>query len=252
MFMRVVQMKINPDKLGGFRRHYDEKILPELQKVPGCLCASLMQSDHHPDEFVSMTLWDKQNHAESYEQGGLFQKLLAESRPFLNDSSEWKIQLTKDFTLEYQPVAEEPIVKSFRVVEQKNSDVCAAEEAQLMYMRIVSVIIKPEKLDEFKQLYRDEIIPALRAVKGCRYAYLSESIKEANEVFSVTIWDSKNDAENYESSGLFDELKEKVKHTFSELYQWKMALEKESSKILTTSDDLKVDYYSIVAGRSFQ
>lgn len=252
MFMRVVQANIDHEKLGGFRKHYDDAVLPELQKVSGCLCASLMQNDHHHDEFISMTLWDEQKHAEAYEQSGLFQKLLAESKPFLEDSSEWKIRLTKDFTLEYQPVEEEPIVKSFTVIEHNNSNICAKQESQLMYMRIVSVKIEPGKLEEFKQLYRDEIIPALRGVKGCRYAYLTESIKEGDDVFSVTIWDSKNAAENYERSELFDELKEKVKHTFSELYQWKMTLEKDPRRILATSDDLKVNYYSIVTGKSFQ
>ena len=252
MFMRVVQVNIDHEKLGGFRKHYDEKVVPELQKVPGCLCASLMQSDHYQDEFVSMTLWDEQKHAEAYEQSGLFQKLIAESRSFFNDSSEWKIRLTKDLSLEYQPVEEEPIVKSFTVLEHKNSNICAKEESQLMYMRIVSHKLEPGKLREFKQLYRDEIIPALREVKGCRYAYLTGSIKEGNEVFSVTIWDSKNDAENYERSGLFDELIEKIKHTFSELYQWKMALEKDPRRILATSDDLQVNYYSFVTGKRFQ
>lgn len=82
--------------------------------------------------------------------------------------------------------------------------------------------------------------------------YFRNYLQEENKVFSVTMWDSKNDAENYERSGFFDELKEKVKYTFSELYRWKMAREKESSKIKATSDDQKVDYCSIVIGRSFQ
>lgn len=82
--------------------------------------------------------------------------------------------------------------------------------------------------------------------------YFRNYLQEENKVFSVTMWDSKNDAENYERSGFFDELKEKVKYTFSELYRWKMAREKASSKIKATSDDQKVDYCSIVIGRSFQ
>ncbi|MFQ5750812.1 MAG: antibiotic biosynthesis monooxygenase family protein, partial [bacterium] len=201
---------------------------------------------------ISMTLWDQQKHADAYEQSGLFQELLAQAKPFLTDSSDWKIQLSEDFTLEYEPDEVEPIVKSFKVVEQKNSNICAKEDGQVMYLRIVSAKIHHGKLEEFKQLYRDEILPALRNVQGCRYAYLTESTKEAHEVFSVTIWDTKENAENYEKSGLFDKLTEKVKHTFSELFQWKMALEKESGKKLVTSDDLKVDYYQIVTGKQFQ
>lgn len=35
MFMRVVQIIINLEKLGGFRRHYDKKVLPQLQRSTG-------------------------------------------------------------------------------------------------------------------------------------------------------------------------------------------------------------------------
>lgn len=252
MFMRLVHTKINPEKFQDFRKFYDKKVIAELQKTPGCLCAGLMQSEQYRDECISMTLWEQQQHAEAYEESGLFQKLLAQARPYLADSSEWKMQLSKDYTLEYQPVEEEPVVKSFTVVEQKDSDVCDREKSQFMYMRIVSLRLEPGKLQEFRQLYREEIIRALCAVKGCRYAYLTESLKDENEVISVTIWDSKKDAENYERSGLFDKLREKVKHTFSELYQWKMTLEKEFGKKLATSEDMKVNYYSIITGKKFQ
>jgi heme-degrading monooxygenase HmoA len=71
-------------------------------------------------------------------------------------------------------------------------------------------------------------------------------------VISVTIWNSKEDADKYERSGLFEELIEKVKHTFSELFQWKMALEKDVQGRINTSGDLKVAHYNMVMGRRFR
>jgi quinol monooxygenase YgiN len=248
--MRVLHTNISPEKYQEFRKFYDDKIIPELQKIPGCLCASLMQSDQHLDEYISMTLWEKQEDAETYDKG-LFQELLSEARPYLANSSEWKIQLSEDFTLEYEAVEEEPTVQSYPIITQTNGNICVEETPQLMYMRVVSLKIQPGKLEEFKRLYTSEIIPALRAVKGCRYAYLTDNLQVENEVFSVTMWNTKKDAENYERSGLFDKLKERVKHTFSELYQWKMTLEKESGKKLATSEDMKVHYYSIITGKKF-
>ena len=56
-----------------------------------------------------MTLWDSQSHADAYEKSGLFRELLEEAKPFLSSSSEWKIQLTEDFSLDYQPTPEEPV-----------------------------------------------------------------------------------------------------------------------------------------------
>jgi heme-degrading monooxygenase HmoA len=107
-------------------------------------------------------------------------------------------------------------------------------------------------LAEFRNIYGSEIIPTLKKTKGCRFAYLTENIQEEDDAISVTIWDSKEDADNYEKSGVFEDLTEKVKHTFSNLFQWKMALEKDSqgSKI-STSADLKVSHYTMVAGRNF-
>ena len=97
----------------------------------------------------------------------------------------------------------------------------------------------------------EEIVPALQNHRGCRYIYLSESMQEENEVVSITVWDSKMDAQNYENSGKFGELVDKLKHTFSHFYQWKMELAKEHKGELKTSDDMKVDYYRMVSGKRF-
>jgi heme-degrading monooxygenase HmoA len=94
-------------------------------------------------------------------------------------------------------------------------------------------------------------LPALRQVKGCRYAYLTENAKEKNRIISLTIWDSKQDAEAYEQSGLFESLKTKIEHTFAEIYQWKMQLEKDSGGQVVTSEEMTVGGYKVVAGKSF-
>jgi heme-degrading monooxygenase HmoA len=243
---------MKPGKLPELRQHYEQKVIPALKKMRGCLYACLIHSVHHPDETISLTLWDTQQHAEAYEQSGVFQQLLQEAQPFLADSSEWKVQLSQDLKLEYVPVPEESVVKSYSVAATTAANISSPAQTPMLYLRIVSPKIKSGKLEEFKKLYREEIIPTLRTVKGCRFAYLTESMKEENDVISITVWDSKEDAENYERSGLFDRLVEKVKHTFSELYQWKMALEKDFSGRVITSEDLKVQHYDIVTGMCFK
>jgi hypothetical protein len=47
------------------------------------------------------------------------------------------------------------------------------------------------------------------------------------------------------------ELVEKIRHTFSQFYLWKMALEKDYSAKVKTTDDLKVQAYNLVSGKSF-
>ena len=252
MYLRLLQMKVKTENFPAFQNFYNEKIIPALQKIPGCQYGSLMQSTQQRDECISMTLWDSAQQAEAYEKGGSFQKLLDEAKPYFSDSTEWKVQLSKDLKLEYEPVPEEPVVKSYDVALKISEEMSLTHETNRMYVRFVSVKIRPDKHDELKKIYETEILPALRKVKGCRYAYLTEGIQDPNEGISVTIWDRKEDADQYEASGLFEKLKEKAKHTFSGLYQWKMALEKKSHGQVATSEDLNVTHYSIVAGKSFQ
>jgi len=251
MFMRLVQVKVRPESASQIPAFYAEKIVPALQQTPGCLYASLIKSVSRPDEAISMTLWDTMEHAESYEKGGLFQRLLNEIGEYLSDTSEWKIQLSKDFTLEYSPVPEEPVIKSYRVATQLNEQAPLADSTLPLYVRIVSINLKPGMVEEFARLYNAEILPVLHNVQGCNYAFLTEGIQERNEVISVTIWASKDAADVYETSGLFRKLTRKVQHTFSELYQWKLAVEKRSNARVTSTEDLSVSGYNVVSGRIF-
>ena len=251
MFMRLVQVKVKPESASQIPTFYAQKIVPALQQTPGCLYASLIKSVSRPDEAISMTLWDTIEHAESYEKGGLFQRLLNEMGEYLSDSSEWKIQLSKDLTLEYSPVPDEPVIKSYRVTTDMKEQVPLADASLPLYVRIVSINLKPGMVEEFARLYNTEILPVLHNVQGCHYAFLTEGIPERNEVISVTIWDSRDAADVYETSGIFNRLTRRVQHTFSELYQWKLAVEKRSSVQVTSTQDLSVSGYNVVSGTVF-
>lgn len=249
MIMRLLQVKIKPDLLSEVRQMYDEKAMPILRAVPGCLYASLIQSVDRADECMSLTLWETREQADAYEQSNVFKELITEAQPYFAESSEWKIQLSKDLTLEYEPVVEEPVVKAYQVTDLKDSR--SVPQGKPMYVRIVAPQIREGQLSEFKKIFNNEILPELRAVKGCRYAYLTENIKEQNQMISVTIWDSREDADAYHHSGVFDRLTEKVKHTFSEVYQWKMQLEQETGGQVITSDEVTVEGYRVITGKSF-
>ena len=252
MYMRFVYVKYPPENLSKIRDVYENMIIPRLREVDGCLFASLVISERHPDEGISFTLWDTKEHVEEYEKVGLYYELLGKVLPLLSESSVWKVQLSKDMKLEYTPVPKELVVKSFATVVQSDLEIPAAMDKSLLYLRIVSLKIKPEKIEDFRKQYSSETMPALKKVKGCRFAYLTESAEEKNEVVSVTLWDSKEDAEQYEKSGLFRELLEKHKDTFAHLFQWKMALEKEEHSKAVTSEDITVMGYNMLTGESLK
>jgi quinol monooxygenase YgiN len=251
MYLRVVHLNAKPDRLAELQRSYEERVIPVLRSVEGCLAANLVQSDRNPDECLSLTLWQNRTFADTYEQRGPFRQLLAEITPYLADSSEWRIHLSDDLTLKYEPMPVEPDVKTYTVETNHNSASKLAQPSRGLFIRIVSPQVREGEIGEFKRLYSEEVLPALRTVPGCRFAYLTENVSESNQFMSVTVWDSKQDAENYEASGLFGQLVDKFKHTFSEVYQWKMQLEKETHGQVVTSEEMTVEGYKVVAGGSF-
>lgn len=251
MFMRLLQVKLNPVFIEKFKEFYESIVFPQLQKMPGCIFAGLIKSGPEIDEFISLTFWETQQNAEDYESSDIYKDLITQAKPFFSESNEWKVQLSDNMELEYAPVQEEPVAKKYSVEVQKEKDDKLKFQSSQMHVRIVSLKIQEDMLEEFKKVYLEKVIPALKETDGCRHVFLTESINEKDEFISVTIWDNKEYADNYESSGRFNELISMVKHTFSHFYLWKMELEKEYSAKIKTTDDMKVETYNIVTGKSF-
>lgn len=251
MFMRLVHLSIDGEQENTFRQFYNTIVLPQLQKMEGCKMAGLIKSNADTGKFVSLTLWDEKNQAEKYENSNVYKNLSEQVSQFLSESSEWKIQLSDDYRLEYKPASEAPVKRNYAVAVSTNNTKSSPVQRSGMYIRIVSVKIQPGKVEEFKNLYLKEVIPVLESTKGCSFTYLIESVKEDNEFLSISVWEDKSFADQYEASGKFDELTAKVKHTFSKFYLWKMELEQESKGKVETSEDMKIDNYTMVTGRSF-
>jgi len=252
MFMRMVQVRVKSLELNTLRTLYAERIIPTLEKVQGCRYAGLMQSAHRPEECISLTLWDTQADAGAYEKSGVFERLLEETRPYLSESSESRIQISRDLTLEYVPIPDEPVVSSFPIAVQSDSMATDRKEHDGIWLRIVSLRVRQGKMEEFKRSYLEQVIPTLRTVKGCRYIYLTENAEKPNEVISVTSWDSKEDAEHYQKSGLFDRLLQSQKDLLSELYQWKRDRDQEHAGSVSTSEDLSMENYGVLIGKDFK
>ena len=248
MFMRLLQLKINANFVHIFKDFYEETVMPQLQKMPGCKFAELIQNWPHEDECLSMTFWENREAAENYQQSGTYSELLQKSGPYLAKSTEWKLQLSDSLELEYKPVSEEPVLKEFHVAEDSEK---ALRDNPGLHVRIVSIFIQENKADEFKHIYRNEVVPALLKTAGCKYAFLTENTHQTNEFISITGWDSKKAVDAYEKHGAFAALVDKVKHTFSQAYQWKMAQIGDQSSHTITTDDLSISYFRLLTGKHF-
>ncbi|TFH01982.1 MAG: hypothetical protein E4H13_03410 [Calditrichales bacterium] len=252
MFMRLLYLRRNIAEIDVLRSFYDAIVIPELQKLEGCLFAGLLQSGEDEKEGISLTLWDTKTHAENYETSGLFKKLLKQASPFLDKSSEWKVQLSEDLELEFAQKDDEPELGEYEVTMHERVKSTLFEKHSKMYVRIVSHILQKDKLSEFREIYSERIIPQLRSTKGCQFSYLIESLHKGNEVVSISIWDSKKDADEFERSGLFNELVNELRPTFSQFFQWKMALESRSGDKVQTNEDVKISDYKVVTGKNLR
>jgi quinol monooxygenase YgiN len=260
MFMRFVQMRVDPERIPEFKEVYARTIVPTLRHTPGCAYAALVQSLEDEGDGMSITLWSHEDDALAYERSGKFAEMLNVARPFFSDATEWRVQLSADLQPEFSTVAAEPTVKSYTMDASPLSvSPLPAGRAGPTYLRIVSMKLKPAKRDEFIAIYHREIIPALRLVEGCLDAYLAEGVQGENEVLCITIWSGLASATAYEATGEFDRLKEKVEHTFSNLARWKMALDdvilpgtQGVARRAVTSDDVAVRTYSIVLGKALR
>ena len=70
MFMRILYLQAKSDDIDVLRSFYDAIVIPELQKIDGCLFAGLLQSNKDVREEISLTLWDTQKHAEQIRKHG--------------------------------------------------------------------------------------------------------------------------------------------------------------------------------------
>jgi len=84
-----------------------------------------------------------------------------------------------------------------------------------MWVRLTFVKIQPDKLDEARRIYYEEIVPTVKAQQGNVDIYLLESIDEAGDAISLNAWESKEDGDSYEATGTYAEMVNKVKHTFT-------------------------------------
>jgi heme-degrading monooxygenase HmoA len=251
MYLRSVQFRISADHLWLFRKSYEESIIPELQKAPGCLYAALVCGDEAEEDVLSLTLWDGEEGSGAYEMKRAFSDLVEQSKE-MTEASDYKIRLTPDMQLEYSPESPEPVFQSYTVKVHTDISRLLHSGAPLTFLRIVNAHVRPEMADEFARIYEREIAPTVLGLPGCRFSVLVANTHDRGEYLSLTLWDTPQDAGAYEQSGTFNRLTEKLKHTFSVLYQWKLGVEQEPGKLAATSDDLVVRTYHVLAARSVQ
>jgi len=73
-----------------------------------------------------------------------------------------------------------------------------------MVSRVINCTIKPDKVDEFRNVINDEFLPRIQAQQGF-LENIESCDPESGEYCCVTLWGSTSDVRNYDD-GLFQEI----------------------------------------------
>ncbi|NBB85683.1 MAG: hypothetical protein GVY12_05585 [Bacteroidetes bacterium] len=252
MHLRLVEALVKEHREPRLRALYTAAILPALDKTPGCVLAGLLHRHEQPRSFVSLTLWTSEEAAEDYVRSGTYDENVAIVEELFEEESEWKIQLSKDNTVEFAPVKKAPALRTYPVARD-DASVPSTVPASAAVFRILSLTLQQGKRAEFKEVYNRWVLPALRAEEGCFYAFLIDDAEREGEMVSVSLWDSMASVHRYEQDGRYQALLDKLRPTLGELYQWKMALQRQSpTATAVTSQDIDVRTFSLITAKRFQ
>jgi len=84
-----------------------------------------------------------------------------------------------------------------------------------MFARLTIVQVKPDKIDETIKIYEESVVPAAKLQKGYRGVYLLTNPKKPGKGYSITLWDTEEDAIANEQSGYYQKQLAKFKDFFT-------------------------------------
>lgn len=79
-----------------------------------------------------------------------------------------------------------------------------------MIVRLTYCKFNPGSIEEVKTIYNGEIVPVARAQKGNISIRLIEPVDKSDDFISISEWASQEDAEAYETSGVYKNLVSKL------------------------------------------
>jgi quinol monooxygenase YgiN len=251
MYVRLLSLRLKPALVEEHQEFYQREVLPVLRASSGCLYASLLHTPGRLGECVSFTVWKDLAGLRAYERDGKFDEILRQSRQYLAESTEWRLELSEDLTLEPKQVPNDPVPRCYAVQAATGECVTMPPDSRSACLRLVRGKFNHNSLEAARRSYEEEVIPMLQSVKGCRHACLLGSLDSADELVSLTMWDSEEDIRNYENSVSFRNLLARVQPMLSAVCQWKVTLEESHGLHAVTSEDVKIQSYAAVASKSF-
>ncbi|MCF2873075.1 MULTISPECIES: putative quinol monooxygenase [unclassified Tenacibaculum] len=84
MFVRIVKMSFQPEKIEEFLKNFDSK-KEFIRKSPGCNLLELYRDKTNPNTFFTYSYWDTEQDLENYRNSELFKGVWAQTKVLFND-----------------------------------------------------------------------------------------------------------------------------------------------------------------------
>ena len=98
MFVRIVKMSFQPEKIPTFFENFNQK-KENIRNFPGCRLLELYRDKTNPNIFFTYSYWDKEEDLENYRHSELFKNIWAETKVFFNDKPQaWSVDKVVSLT----------------------------------------------------------------------------------------------------------------------------------------------------------
>ena len=84
MFVRIVKMSFQPEKIEEFLGNFNEK-KAFIRKSPGCNLLELYRDKTNPNIFFTYSYWETEQDLENYRNSDLFKDVWAKTKVLFND-----------------------------------------------------------------------------------------------------------------------------------------------------------------------
>ena len=179
-FARLTFVKLKPDvSLEDTRKIWEGSVIPAAKDQKGFIGGFLLVTEQR-DEGVAVTLWESKDDALAGEQSSYYQDQIRKFAGFL---------------------AAPPETKHYDV----NSEMVFVKVLGAAFASLTITKAKPDiSIDEVRKIWDENVTPSIKNQKGFIGSFLLAS-ELRDEAISVALWESKEDAEAIQKSGLYQE-----------------------------------------------
>jgi quinol monooxygenase YgiN len=95
MWIRLIEVRIQPGKLEEMRRIYNEQIVPAVKAHKGNIDVFLMESLDREGQVISFTSWESQADGDAYEGGAYVQNVNKVKHTFAGMPTLWSYEVKR-------------------------------------------------------------------------------------------------------------------------------------------------------------